>query len=46
MNDQQFWQFCVDCGLVTRTFNRQAVQSAWTESLRAVGEVRGLHCVT
>lgn len=36
MSEQQFWQFCVDSGLVTRTFNRRAVQTVWTNTMRGI----------
>ena len=43
MNEKQFWRFCVDCGLVTRTFNRKAVSTVWA---RALSGVRQVHTFT
>ena len=40
MTEHQFWQLCVDCGLVTRTFNRRAVQTVWEDALSSVETVR------
>lgn len=36
LSEAQFWQFCVDSGLVTRTFNRRAVQAVWTAAMSNV----------